>query len=83
MTDIVARFIEKEEQRPREYDALSFESSIGTINISLEDYAIPHQGFKYVIRINKGAISEFRPFFTHFFAKRYFKKLERRYRTEK
>ena len=77
--DIIAKFVEKETRKIREYTKFATDTDIGELTITLKDYCIPHAGFRYTIEVNKGATSEFKPFITRFFADRYFEKMKRKY----
>lgn len=77
--DIIAKFVEKETRKIREYTKFTADTDIGEFIISLKDHCIPHAGYRYVIEVNKGATSEFKPFLTRFFADRYFEKMKKKY----
>ena len=77
--DIIAKFVEKETRKIREYTKFATDTDIGELIISLKDHCIPHAGYRYAIEVNKGATSEFKLFFTRFFADRCFEKLKKKY----
>ena len=77
--DIIEKFVEKEAREIQEYAKFTTDTGIGELAITLKDYCVPHAGFRYTIEVNKGATSEFKPFFTRFFANRYFEKMKRKY----
>ena len=77
--DIIAKFVEKETRKIREYTKFTVDTDIGELTITLKDFCKPHAGFQYTIEVNKGITSEFKPFFTRFFADRCFEKLKKKY----
>jgi len=77
--DIIAKFVQKQTRKIREYTKFTVDTGIGELEITLKDYCIPHAGFRYSIEVNKGATSEFKPFVTRFFADRHFEKLKKKY----
>ena len=77
--DIIAKFVQKETRKIREYTRFTVDTDIGELKISLKDHCLPHAGYRYVIAVNKGATSEFKPFLTRFFADRCFEKLKKKY----
>jgi len=77
--DIIAKFVQKESRKKREYTIFTADTDIGELTITLKDYCNPHAGFRYTIEVNKGITSEYKPFFTRFFADRYFEKMKKKY----
>ena len=77
--DIIAKFVEKETRKIREYTRFTVDTDIGELKITLKDYCNPHAGFRYTIEVNKGVTSEYKAFLTRFFADRCFEKLKKKY----
>lgn len=74
--DIIAKFIQKETRKIREYTRFTVDTDIGELEITLKDAV---RGHGYAIEVNKGGTSEFKLFFTRFFADRCFAKLKKKY----
>ena len=75
--DIIAKFVQKQTRKIREYRKFTANTDIGELEITLKDSI--SSGFGYVIAVNKGGTSEFKTFITRFFADRCFEKMKKKW----